>query len=133
VIAIRNRALWIRLKALQGVGQKNPDADHAKQCGNCLDHHKLSFRPRGNKTAGPAEQSKEFNEPQWLRTATDDFRQQRMSGRWQTAGEIGFRTATPGLNGLSSTAGPESAGLRLLRSNETTAIAGRAAMPMAKG
>jgi hypothetical protein len=95
--AIRNRALRTRLKALQGVGQKNPDADHAKQCGNCLDHHKLSFRPRGNKTAGPAEQSKEFNERCRLRRAADDFRQQTMSGRWQAAGELGFRTATPGL------------------------------------
>jgi hypothetical protein len=138
---MRSRASRIRLKALQGVGQKNPDADHAKQCGNCLDHHKLSFRPRGNKTAGPAEQSKEFNEWCWLRRATDDFRQQTMSGRWQTAGEAGFRAAIPRLkaniistsDGLSPTAGLESAGLRLLRSNETTAIAGRAAMLMAKG
>jgi hypothetical protein len=58
-----NHASRVRLKALQGVGQKNPDADHAKQCGNCLDHHKLSFTPRGNKTVRPAEQSKEFKEP----------------------------------------------------------------------
>jgi hypothetical protein len=37
--------------------------------------------PRGNETASPAEQSKEFNQPRLLRTATDDFRQQRMSER----------------------------------------------------
>lgn len=59
----RQDASGIRLKALQGVGQKNPDADHAKQCGNCLDHNNCPLRPRGHKTAWPAEQSKEFPEP----------------------------------------------------------------------
>jgi hypothetical protein len=82
-------ASGIRLKALQGMGQKNPDADHAKQCGNCLDHNNCPLRPRGNKTAWPAEQSKEFPEPQWFRGATDDFRQQRMSRRGQAAREDG--------------------------------------------
>jgi hypothetical protein len=50
------------------------------------------YGPRGDKTAWPAEQSKEFPEPQWFRGATDDFRQQRMSGRGQAA-----RVATSGL------------------------------------
>jgi hypothetical protein len=47
------------------------------------------YGPRGDKTAWPAEQSKEFPEPQWFRGATDDFRQQRMSGRGQAAREGG--------------------------------------------
>jgi hypothetical protein len=89
-----NNASGIRLKALQGVGQKNPDADYAKQCGNCLDHNNCPLRPRGNKTAWSAEQSKEFKEPQWFRGAIDDFLQQRMSGRRQAAGQAGFRMAT---------------------------------------
>jgi hypothetical protein len=85
----RQDASGIRLKALQGVGQKNPDADHAKKCGNCLDHNSCPLRPRGHKTAWPAEQSKEFPEPQWFRGVTDDFRQQRMSRRRQAPGEDG--------------------------------------------
>jgi hypothetical protein len=50
----RQDASGIRLQALQGVGQKNPDADHAKQCGNCLDHNNCPLRPprRQNRMAG---------------------------------------------------------------------------------
>jgi hypothetical protein len=45
-------ASGIRLKALQSVGQKNSDADHAKQCGNYLDHSNCPLCPAETKQHG---------------------------------------------------------------------------------
>jgi hypothetical protein len=45
-------ASGVRLKALQGMGQKNPDADHAKQCGKCLDHSNCPLCPAETKQHG---------------------------------------------------------------------------------
>jgi hypothetical protein len=81
-------------EALERMGEKNADADHAKECGNGLGHRNRPLKPRANETAWPAEQSKENNTLQLFRGATEDFRQHRMSERRRAAGEAGFQAAT---------------------------------------
>jgi len=51
------------------------------------------YGPRGDKTAWPAEQSKEIKELQPLRPITEDLRQHRMSEKRRAAGGTGFRAA----------------------------------------
>jgi hypothetical protein len=80
-------------EALKSMGQKNTDADHAKECGNGLGHRNRPLVPRRNETAWPAEQSKEINALQPFRAATEDFRQHRMSEKRRAAGWTGFGAA----------------------------------------
>jgi hypothetical protein len=69
------------------MGEENAGADRAKkQHHTCLDHRTGPFVPRRDKTARPAEQSKEIEEWQLIHLATGDFQQHRMSERWRAPG-----------------------------------------------
>jgi hypothetical protein len=58
------------------MGKKNTGADHAEKCRKGLNHRNCPLTSWINETAWRAEQSKGIAEPQSLRMATDDFRQQ---------------------------------------------------------